>query len=151
MEPKKSQKEEINGTDKQAFEADAAEIALEAAMTESAAAAEPPAPEVVEPPLVPGNGTGPDERPGRNLERILDIQLPVTVSFGSTRRPLSDILKFAPGSLIELDRGASEPVVLKVNGKVFAWGKVVDVDGYYGVEITEIINQVDRIASLGGE
>jgi flagellar motor switch protein FliN/FliY len=85
-----------------------------------------------------------------NIQRILDLQLPVTVSFGMARKPLAEVLKLAPGSLVELDKSASDPVLLKVNDKVFAWGKVVDVDGYYGVEITEIIARVDRIASLGG-
>ncbi len=85
-----------------------------------------------------------------NIKRILDIQLPVTVSFGSTSRPLSEVLKMSPGSLIELETTAEEPVVLKVNDKPFAWGRVVDVDGYYGVEITEIVGQADRIATLGG-
>jgi len=85
-----------------------------------------------------------------NIQRILDLQLPITVSFGTARKPLADVLKLAPGSLVELDKSASDPVLLKVNDKVFAWGKVVDVDGYYGVEITEIIARVDRIASLGG-
>ncbi len=87
----------------------------------------------------------------QNLRRILDLQLPVTVSFGATRRPLAEVLKYGPGSLIELDKLADEPVVLKVNDKILAWGKVVDVDGYYGVEITRIVDRADRIASLGGE
>ena len=85
-----------------------------------------------------------------NIQRILDLQLPITVSFGSARKPLAEVLKLAPGSLVELDKSANDPVLLKVNNKVFAWGKVVDVDGYYGVEITEIIARVDRIATLGG-
>jgi flagellar motor switch protein FliN len=85
-----------------------------------------------------------------NIQRILDIQLPVTVSFGSASRSLEDVLKMSPGSLIELETSAEEPVMLKVNNKAFAWGKVVDVDGYYGVEITEIVGQADRIATLGG-
>ncbi len=84
-----------------------------------------------------------------NIKRILDIQLPVTVSFGSTTRSLEEVLKMIPGTLIELETTADEPVMLKVNNRVFAWGKVVDVDGYYGVEVTEIVGQVDRIATLG--
>ena len=97
----------------------------------------------------PGQGAGQNEF-SENIRRILDLQLPVTVSFGTAVRPLAEVLKFSPGSLVELDKSASDPVLLKVNNKVFAWGKVVDVDGYYGVEITEIIARADRIASLGG-
>lgn len=87
----------------------------------------------------------------RNLQRILDLQLPITVSFGTAQRPLSEVLKYGPGSLIELDKSADDPVVLKVNNRILAWGRVVDVDGYYGVEITRIVDRADRIASLGGE
>ena len=86
-----------------------------------------------------------DER----IQRILDIEMPVNVSFGSTRRPLSEVLKLGPGALLELDRVADEPVVLKVNNKIFAKGEIVDVDGYYGVQITEISSAAQRIASLG--
>jgi len=90
-----------------------------------------------------------DDRYSVNIQRVLDISIPVTVSFGSTSRTLNEILKMAPGTLLELNRSAEDPVVLKANGKPFAWGRVVDVDGYYGVEITEILTQADRIVSLG--
>jgi len=83
------------------------------------------------------------------IERILDIELPVSISFGSTKRPLSEVLKLGPGALLELDRAADEPVLLKVNNRVFAKGEIVDVDGYYGVQITEISSPVQRIVSLG--
>ncbi|MFB3901861.1 MAG: FliM/FliN family flagellar motor switch protein [Acidobacteriota bacterium] len=92
-----------------------------------------------------------DHSYSRNIQRILDIHLPVTVSFGTTTLTLNEVLKLAPGSLLELDRSSDDPVLLKVNDKAFAWGRVVDVDGYYGVEITDILNRSDRIASLGGE
>lgn len=98
-------------------------------------------------------GTSGEEKksPAMNLERILDIELPVNISFGLARRPLSEVLKLGPGALLELDRAVDEPVVVKVNNKVFARGEIVDVDGFYGVQITEIANTSDRIASLGGE
>jgi len=100
-----------------------------------------------ETPAAPGpGGNGYPE----NVQRIMDFQLPVTVSFGSTKRTLGEILRLAPGALIELDKGADDPVVLKVNDRVFAWGKVVEIDGYYGIEITEVVNRRDRINSLGG-
>jgi len=104
-------------------------------------------------PVSNGGSEKPSDPTGyaHNIRRILDIQLPVTVSFGTTHRNLREVLKLSPGALIELDRSAEDPVVLKINGKPFAWGHVVDVDGYYGVEITEILTQADRIASLGGD
>ncbi|GAB4237688.1 MAG: hypothetical protein Kow00109_11740 [Acidobacteriota bacterium] len=85
-----------------------------------------------------------------NVQRLLDIQLPVTVLFGSTQKPLEEILKLTPGSVIELDTEPDDPVVLMVNGKALAWGRVVDVDGYYAVEITEIVERAERIQTLGG-
>jgi flagellar motor switch protein FliN len=108
---------------------------------------EPEAPEAAV-----GNETdSEDEDPfsEERIQRILDIELPVNVSFGSTKRALSEVLKLGPGALLELDRSADEPVVLKVNNKVFAKGEIVDVDGYYGVQITEISSPAQRIASLG--
>ncbi|MGW8179623.1 MAG: FliM/FliN family flagellar motor switch protein [bacterium] len=85
----------------------------------------------------------------QRIQRILDIELPVNISFGSTRRPLSEVLKLGPGALLELDRDADDPVILKVNNRVFAKGEIVDVDGYYGVQISEISTPAHRIASLG--
>ena len=124
----------------------------EAATTEEIELEEELAPEEtpVERPAPESGGGSEASEFSESIKRILDIQLPVTVSFGSTHRPLGEVLKMAPGSLIELDTTAEEPVVLKVNDRIFAWGKVVDVDGYYGVEITEIVGQADRIASVGG-
>ena len=83
------------------------------------------------------------------MRRVLDIELPVTVSFGSTQRSLGDILQLAPGVRIELNNGADEPVILTVNNKVFARGELVVVDGHYGVRIKQIETTAERIASLG--
>jgi flagellar motor switch protein FliN/FliY len=83
------------------------------------------------------------------IQRILDIELPVDISFGSVKRPLSEVLKLGPGTVLELDRAADEPVTLRVNNKVFAKGEVVDVDGYYGVQITEIATPAQRLVSMG--
>jgi len=106
------------------------------------------------------DATGIEELPDQNdggeepfseqrIQRILDIELPVNISFGSTKRPLSEVLKLGPGALLELDRDADDPVILKVNNKTFAKGDIVDVDGYYGVQISEILTPAQRIASLG--
>ena len=75
--------------------------------------------------------------------------MPVNISFGSVKRPLSEVLKLGPGAVLELDRAADEPVTLRVNNKVFAKGEIVDVDGYYGVQITEIASPAQRLVSLG--
>jgi len=84
-----------------------------------------------------------------NIQRILDIELPLKVTFGATRRPLREVLQLAPGSRLELNNRAYEPVIVSVNNKVFGRGEVVVVDGHYGVRIQEIATAADRIASLG--
>lgn len=84
-----------------------------------------------------------------NIQRILDIELPLTVSFGSASWPLKEILSLKPGTVLELDKTADEPVILRVNNKSFAKGEVVVVDGFYGIKIQEITPPQERIASLG--
>ena len=74
----------------------------------------------------------------QNMERLLDVEMNVTVRFGLTEMPLREIVRFGIGSMIELDRTVDEPVELLVNNFPFARGEVVVVDGYYGVRVTEI-------------
>ena len=86
------------------------------------------------------------ETPGsRTFELLLDVELPLSVSFGRTSLKLQDALKLITGSLIELDRSVSDPVELLVNNCVIARGEVVVVEGNYGVRITEIISQRERL------
>jgi len=81
----------------------------------------------------------------RTFELLLDVELPVSVSFGRTALKLQDAIKLITGSLIELDRGLSDPVELLVNNFVIARGEVVVVEGNYGVRITEIVSQKERL------
>ena len=73
-----------------------------------------------------------------NIDRLLDVEMNVTVRFGKTEVPLRDIVRYSVGSMIELNRSVDEPVDLLVNNFPFAKGEVVVVDGYYGVKVTEI-------------
>ena len=82
------------------------------------------------------------------LEVLLDIELPVSVSFGCAEVTLSDALKLTIGSNIELDRSAGDPVDMLVNNRLIARGEVVMVDGHYGVRIQQIINWNDRVQPL---
>jgi flagellar motor switch protein FliN/FliY len=75
---------------------------------------------------------------GGTLDLLLDMELPLTVRFGSARMPLSDVMKLTAGSVIDLDRTAGNAVELLVNGKVVARGAAVTVQGNYGVRISEI-------------
>jgi flagellar motor switch protein FliN len=87
-----------------------------------------------------------------NLETLMDVQLPVSIRFGETEMILEDILKLGVGSVIELNCNVDDPVQLMVNGKYFASGHVVAVDGFYGIRISSINprRRVDDIALAAG-
>jgi flagellar motor switch protein FliN len=80
-----------------------------------------------------------------NITRLLDVEMNVTVRFGSTQLPLRDVADFGVGSMIELDRSVDEPVEVLVNNVPFARGEVVVVDGYYGVRVSEIVSPCERV------
>lgn len=84
-----------------------------------------------------------------NIDLLLDVELPVAVSFGSTEMQLRDVLKLGAGSVIELDKSVNDPVTIIVNRKPIAKGEVVMVDGNYGVRILEVESTAERIRSLG--
>lgn len=75
-----------------------------------------------------------------NIDLIMDVPLEVTVELGRTSKSISDILDFAPGKIIELNKLAGEPIDVLVNGKYVAKGEVVVIEESFGVRITEIIN-----------
>lgn len=75
-----------------------------------------------------------------NINLIMDVPLEVTVELGRTRKSIADILDFAPGTIIELDKIAGEPIDVLVNGKFVAKGEVVVIEESFGIRITEIIN-----------
>ena len=74
-----------------------------------------------------------------NIDLIMDVPLEVTVELGRTTKSISEILDFAPGTIIELNRIAGEPIDILVNGKFVAKGEVVVIEESFGVRITEII------------
>lgn len=95
--------------------------------------------------LAPGGMTVPDNP---NLNLLLDIPLKVTVELGRTQRLIKDILELSQGSIIELDKLAGEPVDILVNNKLIAKGEVVVIDENFGVRVTDIVSQWDRIHKL---
>ena len=109
-----------------------------------------PAPQVAMPaPTPPPPATPPEEsKGGRNIELLLDVELPVSLRFGKIDLPLSTILELNPGSVVELDQKIVEPVELLVGGKVVAQGEVVVLDGYYALRVTEVLNPRERLESL---
>lgn len=84
----------------------------------------------------------------RNLDMLLDIPLQVTVELGRTKRTVQEILALSSGSIIELDKLAGEPVDILINSKLIAKGEVVVIDENFGVRVTDIISQRDRINKL---
>lgn len=89
-----------------------------------------------------------EQQEQRNLDMLLDIPLRVTVELGRTKRTVKDILGLTSGSIVELDKLAGEPVDILVNEKLIAKGEVVVIDENFGVRITDIMNQSERIMNL---
>ncbi|WP_458413891.1 flagellar motor switch phosphatase FliY [Schinkia sp. CFF1] len=83
-----------------------------------------------------------------NLAMLLDIPLHVTVELGRTKRSVKEILELSTGSIIELDKLAGEPVDILVNNKLIAKGEVVVIEENFGVRVTDIISQSERIKNL---
>ncbi|MFM9904750.1 MAG: FliM/FliN family flagellar motor switch protein [Pyrinomonadaceae bacterium] len=81
---------------------------------------------------------------GKNIDRLLDVEMNVIVRFGNTEIPLREVVRFGVGSMIELNRTVDEPVELLINNYPFACGEVVVIDGYYGVRVTEIGSPEER-------
>jgi len=105
------------------------------------------------------DGAGPDrgqatEAPQRRsstpptMDLILDVELPVSISFGKTEMPMKDVLKLTTGSIVELNRGVNDPVEVMINHCLIARGEVVVVEGNYGVRIQHIASRLDRMRSI---
>jgi flagellar motor switch protein FliN/FliY len=86
--------------------------------------------------------------PKENVDMLLDIELDVSIELGRTDLSIKRILEMGPGSIVELDRMAGEPVDLLVNNKVVAKGEVVVVDENFGIRIVSLVSPEDRIKSL---
>jgi flagellar motor switch protein FliN/FliY len=84
----------------------------------------------------------------KTLDLLLEVELPVSVSFGRAQLRLKDVIKLSTGSIVELNRSVSEPVEVIVNNCVIARGEVVVLEGYYGVRIQQIISRQERLRTL---
>ncbi|RMC99087.1 flagellar motor switch phosphatase FliY [Clostridium autoethanogenum] len=97
----------------------------------------------------PLSGSQDTEVVPKNIDLILDVPLEISVVLGRTKKNIKDILNLGTGSLIELDKLAEEPVEILVNGKKVAYGEVVVIDENFGVRITGIVSNEEKIRSLG--
>jgi len=93
-------------------------------------------------------GAGAQGDQTRNLDLLLDIDIPISVEVGRAQMTLDEVLRLVPGSVIALDKKAEEPVDLRVNGKLVARGEIVQLDDVYGLRITQIVDRAGRIESL---
>lgn len=85
----------------------------------------------------------------RNLDFLLDVSLRVSVEVGRTRMSIQDLLQLGQGSVVELTKLAGEPLDVYINERHVARGEAVIVNEKFGVRITDIISQQERIESLG--
>ncbi len=133
------------------FADDAAEslfVAFDAELTRDIVGA-PSAVAKVPPSAVPIAATIPASvATSKTLELLLDVELPVCVSFGRAQLPLRDVIKLTTGSIVELNRTISEPVEIIVNNCVIARGEVVVVEGNYGVRIQQVVSREERLRTL---
>lgn len=96
-------------------------------------------------------GSGTDLLEGvntKNLDLLLDVEMPVSVSFGRAHLALKDVIKLTTGSIVELNRAVSEPVDIIVNNCVIARGEVVVVEGNFGVRVKQIVSKQERLKSV---
>ena len=79
---------------------------------------------------------------------LLDVELPVSVSFGRAQVPLREVLKLTTGSIVELNRSITEPVEVIVNNCVIARGEVVVVEGNFGIRVQQVVSRQERLRTL---
>lgn len=80
-----------------------------------------------------------------SMDLLLDVELNLSVELGRASIPMRDVLQLGPGSIVELEKLAGEPVDILVNGKLVAKGEVVVVDENFGVRVTEIVMAEERL------
>ncbi len=90
-----------------------------------------------------------DEGYSRNLEFLFDVPLQVSVELGRARILLRDLLQMGEGYVVELDKFSGAPLDLYVNSRLIARGEAVKVGDKFGIKLTEVVSQSDRIAQLG--
>ena len=84
----------------------------------------------------------------RRLDLLLDVPLDIAVELGRARMSIQDLLTLGPGSVIELDKIAGEALDILVNNRLVARGEAVVVNDKFGIRITDIVSQAERIARL---
>lgn len=91
---------------------------------------------------------GPIDATDLNLDVILDVPVALSLEVGRTRMPIRNLLQLNRGSVIELERGAGEPLDVYVNGTLIAHGEVVVINDRFGVRLTDVVSPSERIRRL---
>nr|WP_245541362.1 flagellar motor switch protein FliN [Oceanimonas smirnovii] len=84
----------------------------------------------------------------RKLDTILDIPVTISMEVGRSQISIRNLLQLNQGSVVELDRLAGEPLDVMVNGTLIAHGEVVVVNDKFGIRLTDVISQTERIKKL---
>lgn len=95
-------------------------------------------------PTVQGAGA-----PDGNMDMVLDIPVQISVELGRKKVPIKQILELKPGSVVELDSVAGEPIDVLVNGHLIAQGEMVVVNGKFGVRLTDVATPSERFRRFG--
>ncbi|WP_217921578.1 flagellar motor switch phosphatase FliY [Miltoncostaea oceani] len=103
---------------------------------------------VAQPVTFPSLDEMPSSPGGSDISLLLDVPLQVTVELGRAQMRIRNVLELVPGSIVELDKLAGEPVDVLVNGKQIARGEVVVIDEEFGVRITDVASQAKRLRGL---
>jgi len=98
--------------------------------------------------LAPSQSQIPAPVKSRTFDLLMEVELPISVSFGRAQLPLRDVLKLNSGSIVELNRTISDPVEIIVKNCVIARGEVVVIEGNYGVHIQHVISREERLRTL---
>lgn len=120
----------------------------QAAMAQAAATIQERPGVVAQPAAFPNLGDGAGSSVPGDIGLLMDVPLQVSVELGRTELRIRNVLELVPGSIIELDRLAGEPVDVLVNGKQIARGEVVVIDEEFGIRITDIASQANRLRGL---
>ncbi|GAB2995793.1 flagellar motor switch protein FliN [Psychrosphaera aestuarii] len=89
-----------------------------------------------------------NEEESGKLETILDIPVNISMEVGRSKISIRNLLQLNQGSVVELDRVAGEPLDVLVNGTLIAHGEVVVVNDKFGIRLTDVISQIERIKKL---
>ena len=96
-------------------------------------------------PVAPAANT---QAPLQDINRVLDIPVQLTVELGRKKVPIKHVLQLGPGSIVELDTLAGEPMDVLVNGYLVAQGEVVVVNNKFGIRLTDVVTPSERLRRI---